>query len=325
MVRGEDGVARRLRLRDLHTLRTVMDLGSMARAAESLALSQPAVSKVIAGMEETLGVPLLDRSARGVEATEYGRALLRRGAAMLDELRQGIAELRALADPGTGEVRVGATEPMTAVVSAVVDRLSARHPRMRFRVEVASTPELLESLRARDLDLAVSRMADEAAEPDLRLEVLFHDPLAVIADRSHPSACRRRIALADLLGESWALPPYDGFIGIFAQQVFRHRGLEPPCATVATKSVQMWVAMLRTRRFLGIGPSAMLRFPAHYPGLVALPVDLAETRRPIALVALANRDPAPAARLFAEYARALGYELAGTKQMPLIDATLPRA
>ncbi len=270
-------------------------------------MSQPAVSKAIAEMERTLGVPLLDRSPRGVAVTDCGRVLLARGAAMLDELRHGIEEIRFLADPTTGEVLVGATEPMTAVVSAVVDRLSRRHPRMRFRVDVAPTTELVQGLRGRALDLAVTRMAEAGAEPDLRAEVLFDDPLAVMADRGNPLVRRkqRRADLGDLLGEPWALPPYDSFLGAFILEAFRRRGLEPPRAAVSTRSVQMWVAMLRTRRFLGVGPSAMLRFSAHYPSLAALPVDLAETRRPIALVALANRSPAPAARLFAECARAV--------------------
>jgi DNA-binding transcriptional LysR family regulator len=303
---ADNGVERRLRLRDLHTLRVVVELGSMAQAAESLALSQPAISKAIAEMERVLGVLLLERSPRGVVATDYGRVLLARGTTMLDELRQGIEEIRFLADPTQGEVRVGATEPMTAVVSAVVDRLSHCHPRMRFRVDVAHTTELLQGLRGRDLDLAVTRMADARAEPDLRVEILFDDALAVMADRNHPLTRRRRcVGLADLLDEPWALPPYDSFLGAFILQAFRGRGLEPPRATVSTRSVQMWVAMLRTRRFLGIGPSAMLRFSAHYPFLAALPVDLSETRRPIALVTLTNRTPAPAARLFVEYARAV--------------------
>jgi DNA-binding transcriptional LysR family regulator len=128
-----------------------------------------------------------------VEATEYGRALLRRGAAALDELRQAVDELRFLADPTRGEVRIGATEPMTAVVSAVIDRLSGRHPRMRFRVEVNSTLELIEGLRARDLDLAICRVLSEALEPDLHVEVLLHDPLVVMADRRHPLVGRRRV------------------------------------------------------------------------------------------------------------------------------------
>src|SRR3712207_904847 len=155
----EDGgrILRRIRLRDLHMLRAVADLGSMARVAEALAVSQPAVSKAIAGLERALGVPLLERSSRGVAVTEYGRGLLRRGTAVLDELRQGVEEIRFLADPAQGEVRIGTTSPMTAIVAAVIDRLSPRYPRMRFQVEVAATTVLFRGLRDRSLDLAVSR------------------------------------------------------------------------------------------------------------------------------------------------------------------------
>jgi DNA-binding transcriptional LysR family regulator len=302
---AKEDVARRLRLRDLHMLRVVVELGSMARAAESLALSQPAISKAITEMERSLAVPLLDRSARGVTPTAYGRVLLERGAAMLDELRQGIKEIRFLADPAQGEVRLGATEPMTAVISVVIDHLAARHPRMRFQVQVAPTKELLEGLRRRDLDLAVTRIANAEAEPDLRAEVLFEDALAVMAGRRNPLVRRRRMSLASLVDEPWAIPPRDSFLGTFISQAFHSRGLEYPRTAVFTRSVQMWVAMLRTGRFLGIGPSAMLRFSAHYPALAALPVDLAETRRPVALVTLANCHPAPAARLFAEVARSV--------------------
>ena len=69
-MRWDDRIGRRLRLKDLHTLQTVAEAGSMAKASERLALSQPAISKAVSDMEHTLGAPLLDRSSRGVELTE---------------------------------------------------------------------------------------------------------------------------------------------------------------------------------------------------------------------------------------------------------------
>ena len=85
----EHRVGRRLRLKDLHTLQTVAEVGSMARASHRLALSQPAISKAISDMEHTLGAPLLDRSARGVELTEHGRILVNRTRIIFDEVKQG--------------------------------------------------------------------------------------------------------------------------------------------------------------------------------------------------------------------------------------------
>ena len=82
-----DSVRRRLKLRDVDILLTVIQIGSMGKAASLLNMSQPAISNAIAQLEHTLGVRLLDRSRQGVEPTPSGRALIKRGVAMFDELR----------------------------------------------------------------------------------------------------------------------------------------------------------------------------------------------------------------------------------------------
>jgi DNA-binding transcriptional LysR family regulator len=105
-----DRIGRRLKLSDLHLFITVAEMGSMGKAAERLAISQPAVSKAIADLEHTLGVRLLDRTAAGVMPTAYGRALLKRSVGAFDELRQGIKDMEFLADPTVGEVRIGCPE-----------------------------------------------------------------------------------------------------------------------------------------------------------------------------------------------------------------------
>ena len=101
----DDRIGRRLRLKDLHTLQTVAEVGSMAKASELLALSQPAISKAIADMEHTLGAPLLDRTSRGVELTDCGRALVERARVIFDEIRLGVKEIEHWTDPTQGEVR----------------------------------------------------------------------------------------------------------------------------------------------------------------------------------------------------------------------------
>ena len=98
----ESRIGRRLRLRDLHILIAVVQWGSMAKAASHLAMSQPAVSEAIASLEDALRVRLLDRSSRGIEPTIYAHALLKRGTAVFDELRQGIRDIEFLADPTSG-------------------------------------------------------------------------------------------------------------------------------------------------------------------------------------------------------------------------------
>src|SRR5262249_11924128 len=102
-----DRVGRRMKLQDLHVLMTVVQSGSMGKAAKRLNSCQPAISRSISQLEHALGVRLLDRHREGVEATAYGRALLDCGVAVFDDLRQGLRNIEFLADPTAGEVRIG--------------------------------------------------------------------------------------------------------------------------------------------------------------------------------------------------------------------------
>jgi len=120
----ESRIGRRLKLRDLHILSTVVQWGSMAKAAARLAMSQPAVSEAIANLEAALRVRLLDRNSQGIEPTIYAHALLKRGDVVFDELRQGIRDIEFLADPTAGEVRIASQELFAAgLLPAVINQL----------------------------------------------------------------------------------------------------------------------------------------------------------------------------------------------------------
>ena len=150
----DERVGRRLRLKDLHTLQVIAEAGSMAKASERLALSQPAISNAIRDMEHVLGAALLERSPRGVELTECGRLLVARGRVIFDEVRQGVKEIEHVSDPTRGEVRVGATEPLATLLAEIMNCLLLRQPRMTFRVEISDTTTLLRALRERSMSLS---------------------------------------------------------------------------------------------------------------------------------------------------------------------------
>src|ERR1700712_3474590 len=201
----DDRIGRRLRLKDLHTLQAVADAGSMAKASKQLALSQPAISKAIADMEQVLGAPLLERSAQGVDITECGRLLLARGRVIFDELREGVKDIQNHSDPTRGEIRIGTTEPITGFVSEVISRISQVYPRITYQVAVSDTTTLVRDLRERSLDVVITRWTGSAITDDLVADVLFKAPLAVVADRRHPLIKRKKLELADTMGEAWTL------------------------------------------------------------------------------------------------------------------------
>src|ERR1700752_5000134 len=97
-----DRIGRRIKLNDLHVLMTVVQAGSMSKAASLLNTGQPAISRSIAVLEHTVGVRLLERHRQGVEPTEYGRALLDGGLAVFDDLRQAVKKIEFIADPTVG-------------------------------------------------------------------------------------------------------------------------------------------------------------------------------------------------------------------------------
>jgi DNA-binding transcriptional LysR family regulator len=299
-----DRIGRRIKLRDLHVLHAVVQAGSMTKAAGQLAISVPVVSKAIADLEHTVGVRLLDRSPQGVDPTNYGRALLNRSRIAFDELRQGVKDIEFLADPTAGEVRIGTSAPLAAsFVSAVIDRLSRRYPRIVFHVVAREIEAMHRQLIERSVDLLVGRKFGPVAEEQLSFEALYENPYVVAAGAKSPWVRRRRIELAELACELWALPPPDSLVGSMAVDAFRACGLDFPHTTVVAFSHEMRTNLLRTGRFLTIHPRSVLRFPARHPFLKELPVKLPVTSGPIGILTLKSRTLSPVAQLFIACAR----------------------
>jgi DNA-binding transcriptional LysR family regulator len=300
-------VMRRLKLRELHILTMVASAGSMGKAAVQLGLSQPAVSKAIAEMEHTLGVPLLDRTVQGVEPTLYGRALLKWAVAVFDDLHQGVREIEFLVDPTGGEVRVGSTEMMNAgLLPAVIDRLSRQYPRLVFTVTHApTTVAQYGDLRERRVDLIFGRLMTPIEDEDLNAEILFKDPLIVVASAGNKWLRRRKVDPSELVDEPWCLMSHDGFIGAFIAQAFHARGLRFPQLTVEANSPHLYYALVHSGRFLSMAPVSILRLSGKRLGLKALPVDFLVEPGPIGIVTLKNRFISPVAQLFIDCARKL--------------------
>src|SRR6516165_6988054 len=159
MGNGIQRIERRVKLHDLRVLMSVVERGSMAKAAESLATSQPAISRAITDLEYSLGVRLLDRGPHGVVPTPFGRALIKRGIAIFDELKQSVQDIEFLADPTAGEVRIAAAIGWAAgFVATVIDRLARRYPRVVCHLTVADPPTTTLALEQRDVDLVVQRV-----------------------------------------------------------------------------------------------------------------------------------------------------------------------
>lgn len=297
-------VGRRLKLRDLNILLAVVKHGSMAKAAADLGMSQPAVSKAISDLENVLGVRLLDRGARGVEATTYGRALVKRSLVIFDELKQGVRELEGLADPTVGEIRIGSSEAMTAgLLPAVIEQMSRTHPGVVFNISQALFASAhYRELRDRNIDLLLGRVFTPLEEDDLDVEPLFDDEMVVVAARRSLLFKKRRLALADLAKHRWILPPADTPAAPLATAIFREYGLEQPRAPVTTLSIHVALKLVAGDRFIALLPWSVMRFNPR-TSVAVLPIRLPTQRRTVGIITLKNRLLSPIAGAFLACAR----------------------
>jgi len=298
-----DRIGRRLKLQDLHVLMTVVDEGSMGKAAQRLHTSQPAISRSIAALEFAFGVRLLDRHPQGVVPTDFGRALLEGGVAVFDDLRQAVKRIEFLGTAAAGEVRIGSTPLLaTSFVGGLAERLSRRYPRVTFHLVTGYVDTLHRELVDRRLDLLVVRRFGPIEDERLHFEFLFDDPSIVAAGAGSPWARRRRITPADLCQEPWVLPPPGSQISSVLVEAFRAHGLELPHASVITDSPHVRMSLVATGRFITILPASALKSSVARGTLKALPVKLPATRLPHGIATLKNRTLGPLAQLFIDAA-----------------------
>jgi DNA-binding transcriptional LysR family regulator len=303
----ENQIGRRLKLRDLHVFMAIVQRGSMAKAAEHLGVSQPAVSAIIAELEHALGVRLLDRGQRGVTPTIYGREMIERCRAAFDELKQGIATIEAMADPTVGAVRIGCTESLvSAILSPVIDRFSRQYPGVQLHVQDVITSTLdLPELRERSLDVVLSRPARlRAGTEEMNVEVLFNDEMIIAAGKQNPLARRCEIDIADLVNEPWILTRPGTWNYTVVAEAFRARGISMPSKCLTTFSVDLRIDLLATGRFITAFPKSAAIVSADRFSLKILPVNLPVRPWPVELITLKNRTLNTAAQRFIQDIRA---------------------
>lgn len=305
---------RRLKLRQLEILLAVADTGSMAKAATRLAITQPAISRALADAEQTLGVPLFDRSTHGVEPTQYGRALLKRGVAAFDELDQGVKEIEFLSDPTAGELRIGTPAGISeGLVLAAINRLSRQYPRVVFHVAIATGSTLVDQLRERDIEIGFDTLSRPASEGAIEVEKLYDEPLVVVAGADNPWVRRQKIKLAELVNEPWTWPPPGSTYDSLVVEAFRASGVDPPRATIYTHALSMRISLAATGPFLAVVTAGVIGAPRKYPSIRRLPVDLFTTVRGIYVLTVKERTLSPLARRFIDYTRDIVTSLAKKK------------
>jgi DNA-binding transcriptional LysR family regulator len=307
----ESQIGRRLKLRDLHVFATVAQCGSMAKAAQKLGVSQPAISEIIADLEHALRVRLLDRRPQGVEPTIYGDAVLKRSVAVFDELKQSIRDVEFLSDPTTGELHIGCVESLSAtLVPQILLRFAEQYPRVVVHVDGLTAPAIdLLGLRNRKYDCTLVRLmtplASGSLADDVNVELLFDDRLVVAAGINNRFARRRKpnIDLAELVDEPWILPPPGTWHHARVQEAFQARRLGVPKGSMNSLSMTLRMQLLAAGPYISVFASSVMRLNAHRYGITVLPIDLPVKPWPVVIVTMKNRTLSPVVERFVASAR----------------------
>ena len=249
-----------MKLSQLHNLLAVAEHGSVRRAARELNLSQPAVTKSIQQLEESLDVSLLDRGAHGVTPTQAGLALIERAKAVEAELRSARAEIEKLMGSDSGEIAVGVTPAiMEYLMPVVLAEFKKTHPNVFVRIYESVGPGYLADLRTGELDFGISLLPDTAVlatqglGEDFDYEPLAEGQLVPLVRRGHPLTERSAVDLPDLQEWEWVIiGPNRGTTHVL-DTIFSARNLETPKCSIETNTYSSATGLVQRTDMIALG------------------------------------------------------------------------
>ena len=191
-----------MELRHLRYFVAVADEENVTRAAAKLHVAQPAVSRQIRDLEEELGLPLLERTAKSVRLTDAGRVFLEEARAVLNRADDAVKAVRAVASGARGELHVGYAPSLTVqILPRALRRFQGELPGVRVSLHDLSTAEMLDGLREGRLDVALMVVPEGNQLRGLRFHELARYPICVGVAPGHRFARSRSVTLAKMVSE----------------------------------------------------------------------------------------------------------------------------
>ncbi|RQZ20626.1 LysR family transcriptional regulator [Burkholderia sp. Bp9031] len=238
-------------LQQLHAFVTIASAGSLGRAAETLHVTQPALSRAIRRLEDEVGAPLFERHTRGMHLTAVGEALLPHAILLQREAEQAREEIDAMRGLARGTIRCGAVGSIASLVLPLaVSGVLQKWPNLRVQVIEGVWDRLAEALVQREIDLALSMAIPDTEEIVAIDDCRWEDNSYVVAALDHPLRAKPGITLADTLDQQWAIPPRGTAPFEHMQQVFVANGLGLPNVVVETRSITVLKSLVSRSGFL---------------------------------------------------------------------------
>jgi LysR family transcriptional regulator, low CO2-responsive transcriptional regulator len=217
--------SRDLTLRQLRALTAVHAAGSITGAANRLNLTQPAVTLQLRNLQELAGLPLIQRTGEGMALTDAGRTVL----ALVERIESALADceqsLDMIAGKSGGRVAMGAVSTAKYFVPFAIAAFSQRFPKIDVTLRIGNREDIRDALRGYDLDIAV--MGQPPPDVEVEMRPLGRHPHVIIAAADHRLNGRKRVAVADLAGETFITREHGSGTRMLMEQFLQKHRIEP--------------------------------------------------------------------------------------------------
>ncbi|HDN6502040.1 TPA: LysR family transcriptional regulator [Salmonella enterica subsp. enterica serovar Emek] len=276
--------SQRIRLRHLHTFVAVAQQGTLGRAAETLNLSQPALSKTLNELEQLTGTRLFERGRLGAQLTVPGEQFLTHAVKVLDALNTAGQALNRKEDASADVVRVGAL-PTAAlgILPAAIGRFHQQQKSTSLQVATMNYTMLLAGLKSGEIDLGIGRMSDPELMGGLNYELLFLESLKLVVRPGHP-LLQETITLSRVMEWPVVVSPKGTVPRQNAEALLQSQGCKMPAGCIETLSASLSRQLTVDYDYVWFVPSGAVKEDLRQATLVSLPVPTQSAGEPIGIL-----------------------------------------
>ncbi len=309
---SSERVDQKLTVPQLRALIALASARSFSMAAWNIGISQPSIHRAARDLEKNIGLPLFLASGKGITLTPEAEILVRHIRIAAAELQQGYYEVSAQQGRDTTRITIGSL-PLARSWLLPQSTHKFLEDRTFVQVETVEGPylKLLRGLRHGQLDFIVGALRNPPPHDDIKQESLFEDPLAIVVREGHPLSKLEKITLSDTLNYPWISPPKQTPTGTYLHDMLHISEMEHTPIKVVSSSLILVRGMLLSGDYVTITSVNQIRFELANKSLVALPIELPKSTRPIGLTFRKDWQPTPTQNLYIDIIRKIHLDKSG--------------
>lgn len=276
--------SQRIRLRHLHTFVAVAQQGTLGRAAETLNLSQPALSKTLNELEQLTGTRLFERGRLGAQLTLVGEQFLTHAVKVLDALNTAGQALNRKEGLNSDIVRIGAL-PTAAlgILPSVIGQFHQQQKDITLQVATMNNTMLLAGLKSGEIDIGIGRMSDPELMSGLHYELLFLESLKLVVRPGHP-LLQETVTLSRVMEWPVVVSPKGTLPRQNAEALLQSQGCKIPTGCIETLSASLSRQLTVNYDYVWFVPSGAVKDDLRRGLLAALPVPTQGAGEPIGIL-----------------------------------------